>query len=133
MTPSVLAILASTEERFAMQRVAASNGWHLTLAQDLESPTVQLAAHKPGLILYDRDLPGWEWRQAIELLAWRSATSCIILVSSVADDYLWQEVAQLGGYDVLTKPLKPEAVTHTIGLAWTFFRSGLTAKRHTTK
>jgi DNA-binding NtrC family response regulator len=119
--PSLLAILPSTAERHAIRSLAERHGWRLTLAEALERSTSDLAARHSGLLLYDRDTPGFEWREAIALLAWSSPSSCIILVSSVVDQYLWQEVVHLGGYDVVTKPLNAEALAHTVGLAWSYY------------
>jgi FixJ family two-component response regulator len=34
----------------------------------------------------------------------------VILLSSVSDPYLWDEVAKRGGFDVLTRPFQRKAV-----------------------
>jgi DNA-binding response OmpR family regulator len=127
--PSVLAVFPSAIERAAILDLAACHGWHMTVCAALAAAEKELALRQPALILYDRDTPGLEWQDAIELLAQSAQASPIILVSGVADDYLWQEVNHLGGYDVLTKPLNPEAVAQGVRLAWSFFRSGFRRRR----
>jgi DNA-binding response OmpR family regulator len=42
----------------------------------------------------------------------------LVVTSRVADDRLWSEVLNLGGYDVLAKPLNTKEVFHVAGLAW---------------
>jgi hypothetical protein len=38
--------------------------------------------------------------------------------SRLADEYLWAEVLQLGGYDVLLKPFEEEEVARVALAAW---------------
>jgi DNA-binding response OmpR family regulator len=40
------------------------------------------------------------------------------VTSRLADDRLWAEVLNIGGYDVLAKPFVPAEVFRTISLAW---------------
>jgi DNA-binding response OmpR family regulator len=42
----------------------------------------------------------------------------LIVTSERVDDRLWAEVLNLGGYDVLMKPLDSTEVGHVINLAW---------------
>jgi DNA-binding response OmpR family regulator len=41
----------------------------------------------------------------------------LIVASRLADEYLWAEVLNLGGYDVLAKPFNAEEVRRVVGLA----------------
>ena len=52
---------------------------------------------KAPVILYDRDLPGKGWRGTVEELAGSPARACVILLSSVLDTYLRDEVVRKGG------------------------------------
>ena len=60
------------------------------------------------VILYDRDLPGVEWQKGIPRLVSASNTPCLILLSDVSDPYLWDELVQHGGFDLLTRPFQRE-------------------------
>jgi DNA-binding response OmpR family regulator len=40
----------------------------------------------------------------------------------LADEALWAEVLNLGGYDVLTKPFDPKEVHHAVSMACGFRR-----------
>jgi FixJ family two-component response regulator len=75
-----------------------------------------------AVILLDRDWPGTDWRVTLRNLAASAHPACVILVSGVADDNLLREVIRLGGYDVLPKPLREDAVARVLKLAlfyWT--------------
>jgi DNA-binding NtrC family response regulator len=85
----------------------------IALAQQLIAP----------VILFDRDWPETEWRIAIEKLAALPHGACIILMSGVADDYLWQELIRRGGYDVLAKPLRTDAAARALKLALSHWRA----------
>jgi DNA-binding response OmpR family regulator len=108
----VLAITASEPDRIRLQRILEDAGWRVFCAKDLKELD---RAPSTAIVLYDRDLPGIDWRDAIRRLAARHA--CIILASFVVDDYLWEEVIRCGGYDVLAKPFREEEVTHTVRFA----------------
>jgi hypothetical protein len=40
----------------------------------------------------------------------------------MADERLWSEVLNLGGYNVLAKPLNMKEVFHVVGLAWMLWK-----------
>ena len=82
------------------------------------------------IVLYDRDLPG-DWRGAIQRLPQGCGARCVILASFVADDYLWEEVIRLGGYDVLPKPFRDDEVIHTIEFARAAVTKSLPSAPHT--
>lgn len=74
-------------------------------------------------ILLDRDWPGTDWRVILQSLAASARPACVILVSRVADDNLLREVIRLGGYDVLPKPLREDAVARVLKLALSYWTS----------
>jgi DNA-binding response OmpR family regulator len=86
--------------------------WDLTAIETWEEASAVLTHRRFAVVLYDRDLPGRDWRQTIAELA--RISPCILLASPVIDDALWQEVVERGGYDVLTKPFDEEHVLFAI-------------------
>jgi FixJ family two-component response regulator len=46
----------------------------------------------------------------------------VIVTSRVADERMWAEVLNLGGYDVLAKPLNSEEVIRTVTSAWSLWQ-----------
>ena len=47
-----------------------------------------------------------------------SFSPLLIVTARCADDQLWAEVLNLGGYDVLMKPFERTEVIRVISLAW---------------
>jgi CheY-like chemotaxis protein len=76
-----------------------------------------------SIIFCDRDLPGAEWRDLVQILASAPQRPSVILTSRVVDDYLRQEVIRNGGYDVLAKPLREEDVVRSVRLARSYWNS----------
>jgi DNA-binding response OmpR family regulator len=114
----VLAVTASQPDRDLLRQIFEKAGWKALLAAGFDE-AVRIADAQPvPIVLWDRDLPGSDWRQAIERLSNRPSHSCVILASSVADDYLWEEVIHCGGYDILPKPFREDEVIHTVRFAW---------------
>jgi DNA-binding response OmpR family regulator len=114
--PAVLALIASPGDANLLRDIFAKTEWEFRIADDLEEGIAFLSRRAPAVILYDRDLPGGDWRQAIQRLA--NARCRVILASFVADDYLWDEVIHCGGYDVVAKPFREHELVHTVRFAW---------------
>ena len=70
------------------------------------------------VIVCERGLADGTWRDVLDLAAWRPHPPPVIVTSRLADEYLWAEVLNLGGYDVLAKPLDRDEARRVIGLAW---------------
>src|SRR5579872_363697 len=75
------------------------------------------------VIVSERDLPDGNWKDILELAWVRKEPPVVIVTSRLADDYLWAEVLNLGGYDVLAKPFDRNEVHRTISLAWQHWKN----------
>ncbi|HUI57453.1 MAG TPA: hypothetical protein VLY04_20895 [Bryobacteraceae bacterium] len=94
-------------ERFEVHRVA---GWQAALA-----------LIKRGLIhvvLCAQDLPDGSWRDLAAAAATMDEPPALIVVSRLADERLWAEVLNLGGYDLLAAPLVQSELARSLDLAW---------------
>lgn len=124
--PILLAILPDASDRDAVSACASVNNWGLNVVTTVEHALPWLATTTVPVILMDRDLPDDDWRLAIHKLISRNPSPCVILLSAVVDLYLFDEVVHHGGYDVLSKPLRDEQLRRTLGLAFHFWKIGLT-------
>ena len=75
------------------------------------------------VIVSEKDLPDGNWKDVLEAAAERENPPLLIVASRVADEYLWAEVLNLGGYDVLAKPFDRDEVHRTVTLAWQHWQS----------
>lgn len=120
----IVCLVAGDQDRGLLDQTAARHRWKLLFAQTEPKAREMASRLKPAIILLDRDVPGADWRNAVSSLAASSGGGCVVLISRVTDDYLWNEVVSSGGYDVLPKPLREEDVLRTVKLAW-FYWNGL--------
>jgi len=121
---TLIGLIAEDVDRRVLAGICRKNGWSLLFAGTCEEARAALDKLKAPVILCDRDLPGNGWRATVESLASSPSRACIILVSSVADTYLWNEVARTGGFDVLCKPFREDEVVRTVRLAWSYWNKG---------
>jgi hypothetical protein len=110
----VVALLVNQQDR---QPLEALEAFETHFAESLENAWALTNTFNAPVVLLDRNWPGIDWRAAIQCFASSPYRPCTILISGVVDQYLWESVVQLGGYDVLAKPLQAHAVERVIRLA----------------
>jgi CheY-like chemotaxis protein len=79
--------------------------------------TMQEAAGMLGLasvVLCDAEMPDGDWRYLMRNLETAAVPPLLIVTSGKADNRLWAEVLNEGGYDVLAKPFSPAEVLHSV-------------------
>jgi DNA-binding response OmpR family regulator len=71
----------------------------------------------PWVVICDQTLADGDWRDLLVALQAEADAPPLIVVSRLADDRLWAEVLNLGGYDLLTKPFIAVEVTRVVRMA----------------
>jgi DNA-binding NtrC family response regulator len=120
---TVIGLAFTDKDRGVLAEVCSRKQWNVLFADTCDQARAALDQVKAPVILCDRDLPGGEWRDVVQVLASFPNRACVILISRVVDDYLWNEVVQRGGYDVLLKPLREEDVVRAVRLAWSYWNT----------
>jgi FixJ family two-component response regulator len=118
---TVAALVTEERDRASLSSLEEHDQWHVRLEDNPSWKT--LTNLESPIIIWDRDLPGEDWRDVVHLLATLPHRPCVLLLSRVVDDYLWNEVVRFGGYDVLSKPLKEAEVLRVVRLAWSYWAS----------
>src|ERR1022692_3304481 len=70
------------------------------------------------VILCESELPDGNWRDLLAAVSGMQSPPLMIVMSRSADEYLWAEVLNLGGYDVLAKPFNSLEVIRVMNMAW---------------
>ena len=66
------------------------------------------------VVICESALPDGTWRDVLDKINTLTQPPSLIVTSRLADDYLWGEVLNLGGYNVLAKPFRESEVTHVV-------------------
>jgi CheY-like chemotaxis protein len=116
----ILAVCIFLDDRFVLERIGNLYGWRLCFSSSPKDAFRLASQSDFDLILCDRNQPGYPWREVMDGLAASSPRSCIILTSPKKDDYLWWDVLNHRGFDVLIRPLREEHVLRMIDTAILF-------------
>ncbi|HMD50290.1 MAG TPA: hypothetical protein VKG79_14370 [Bryobacteraceae bacterium] len=97
--------------------------WETFFASSRDDARETIRRVQPQIVVLDRDLEPAGWRYALSSLAAASNGACVLLVSRVIDEYLWNEVVSNGGYDLVRKPLTEEAISRNVKLALSYWNA----------
>jgi len=122
---TIVALVAGERDREVLSHLAVEHQWVLHFVDTCGEAWDALNKSKAPIVLCDRELPATEWREVIHMMVSSAHQAYAILVSKVADDYLWNEVIRRGGHDLLATPLREEDVLRAIRLAWSYWSSSM--------
>lgn len=106
---SVILVEPFPAERELIETVLTAEGIEVLSADCLLEAVLQQAVTQGRVILYDADAPE-HWRTALEQFLRMQPVAHVIVLSRLADDHMWIEVLDTGGYDLLMKPLRGEEI-----------------------
>src|SRR5215831_19972571 len=98
---TVLAVSPREEDHHALRTACAHTTWNVFTTKMIAKTLDLLRRKFVPVILCERDLPDGNWTDLQESLANLDPAPSLVVTARNADDYLWAEVLNLGGYDVL--------------------------------
>jgi len=116
----LVAVTQNPDESAALRQIAANYGWTISIVESSDAAVAVLNEQPTPLVICDRDLPGEAWRDVLAKIAAQPQAVCVLLASSVVDDYLWRQVIRHHGYDVVAKPFQPEELRRAVTFAWSW-------------
>lgn len=123
----VIAAGLSAADAATLRTILSQPDWDLMCAADWEYAARLVTVGRASVVLLDRDSVAGDWRTALARLAAANRSASVMLVSRVSDDYLWNEIIQAGGYDVVAKPFRKHELLTAIHFA---LRQSRAAKAH---
>ena len=114
---SVLAIGEFTSDRLLLHDIFHKPGWKLMEAHDRRRAMQILERQPVQVVIAERELPNWDWKKVLSDIRRLAQPPQLIVTSRTADDYLWAEVLNIGGYDVLPQPLERDEVERVVAAA----------------
>jgi DNA-binding NtrC family response regulator len=122
---TIICLLDEDPDRSLMIDLCRRNQWEVFFAAKREEAERVLRELNPQIVLFDRDIAGQNWREFVTGFAAASGGACIMLVSKVIDDNLWNDLVSNGGYEVLRKPLREDEVSRALRMAWSYWSSAV--------
>jgi DNA-binding NtrC family response regulator len=127
---AVLSVSPTEEDHFRLQDILTSPqrtlypdlAFTMTAKSTISAAKNALKQGHASIVLCEHDLSPGSWKELLDFVEGLPAPPLVIVTSRVADERMWAEVLNLGGYDVLAKPLNSEEVIRTITSAWSLWQ-----------
>lgn len=115
---SALLISPVVEDQISLQHIFDRSNWLFRKVSTCREASAHACQYDTAVVICERDLPDGDWKLMMSTFERLPLRPNLIVTSGVADDLLWAEVLNLGGYDVLAQPFDSEEVYRVVFLAW---------------
>ena len=130
---TVVLISPFEEDHICLKRMLAEADCKIHWVQNHQQALSVLRENRAAVVISECNLPEGSWKDVFSQLQPLANPPLLIVTSQHADDHLWAEVLNLGGYDVLLKPFHGAEVTRVVSLACQYWKNRLErAKASTT-
>lgn len=119
---SALVVSPLPDDFSSLRSIFGRTRWTLHAAATRRDAIQTAAQYGVAAMISEAELPDGDWREMLADLQSFPLPPKLIVTSRLADDRLWVEVLNLGGYDVLAQPFRPSEVIRVVSLAWRNWR-----------
>lgn len=121
---TVLVVSPIEDDHFELRRLLRDPQWRVLPAQTLQQAWLALRQQHVDIVITECSFPdGLSWRDLLEEVHEADRPQPLIVASHRADECLWAEVLNLGGYDLLMKPFHASEVLRVLEMAARHARS----------
>ena len=120
---SILLISSHSEDLGMLRTILHHQGWEIAYCSSAAEAERHLTAAPLSIVVCERELSDGNWKDILRKTEAILHPPLLLVVSRHADEQLWAEVLNLGGYDVLLKPFDRMEVTRVVGMAWRFWHN----------
>ena len=113
----VLFVSPNDEDHRALIHILRPAGWSLDSAFSWVEAIKSLEAEPTPVVIVERDLPDGNWKTLHNRLIQMPLPPKMIVTCRLADERLWAEVLNLGGFDVLAQPFHVREVLRSVNSA----------------
>jgi DNA-binding NtrC family response regulator len=118
LKPVVVVISRNDDTRAALRRIFREIDWSIRERRSVASFGESVPPAWSGLVLTDYTLGDGTWRDVAEAAEAHSPNTRVIVMSRVADDYMWAEVLNCGAFDLISQqPVDRAEVVRTAAAA----------------
>jgi DNA-binding response OmpR family regulator len=122
---NVLCVSPYDDDHQKLQYIFAQSNWRLSHAYGCEEAVNRVRGRQLPVLICEKDLAGQCWRSLLRRVRALGLTPepRLVVCARLADDQLWSEVLNLGGYNVLEKPFDRQEVFWVVSQAWLDWKS----------
>ncbi len=113
----ILSISGDRSDHTALRRLVHGMHCRLVTARTCRRALRRLTRNRISIVVCERDLPDGTWRNILDHTSACSERPFLIVTSRLADERLWAEVLNLGGFDVIAKPFNSREAGYVLQTA----------------
>ena len=111
---NILVVCVSNEGVARLRQVVDLTMWEVQAVHTYREAMACLCKDRMSVVICECCLPDGNWKDILSLIAPLLCPPRLIVTSRLADERLWAEVLNLGGYDVLMQPFEKEEATRVL-------------------
>ncbi len=101
-----------------LSEILRNSPWTLTSCRTCAEAISFLKRKIAPVVVCERDLPDGSWQDILDRTSRAANPTAVIVASRVADERLWVDVLERGGYNVWLKPFDPREALRDLTEAW---------------
>lgn len=114
----VLEVSPHESDHATLSEIFSHSNWKLHYSRTCADALAFLTRRLIPVVVCECTMPDGSWKDVLDRTSRAANPPALIVSSRLADERLWAEVLNLGGYNVLSKPFRREEVFRDVGLAW---------------
>ncbi len=114
----ILSIASQSADHTCLKTAVGGTGWQVQEAGSYREATRMLCTERFPVIVCEQRLADGSWKDILGQICMLYQAPRLLVTAADADDRLWAEVLNMGGFDVLLKPLRASEVTRVIDFAY---------------
>ena len=115
---SLLIVSQAEGDRACLRQFFAGSDWRVHEADCCDGALELARENSIAVVICECTLPDGNWKRFLDEAFRMQRPPRVIVSSRLADEYLWAEVLNLGGYDVLMTPFDAHEVSRVAMQAW---------------
>jgi DNA-binding response OmpR family regulator len=114
----VLSVSSVPEDHLTLRRILDDPWWRISTANGCLEAIARITRERMAIVICESDLSDGSWRDVLQHVDEYFEPPALIVTSRLANEHLWAEVLNLGGYDILTKPFDELEVSRVLTSLW---------------
>jgi DNA-binding NtrC family response regulator len=114
---TILSISAIADDHRSLARILDEQRWQIEDANTFRQAIARLCRNRATAIICESSLPDGNWRDLLSYAAELTDPPALVVTSATATEHLREEVHNLGGFGVLSKPFNAEEVNRMLARA----------------